>query len=161
MRVYLGGAIRRTKTNEIDLDDIKWRENMTFRLKEESGIMVADPVKINKSFVDDVLKTDNFSWDSKVLDRINANDCLAMDQCEIGQFNLNAFSEGYPCIGSIMEIGYLTAQGKPVIIMTMNQRLIKNPMLSRCRFVENFREMLELTQHIATNIGYVWNENSK
>jgi nucleoside 2-deoxyribosyltransferase len=53
------------------------------------------------------------------------------------------YTNKYPCIGALIEIGYLLAQNKPVFVITDAPVIIEHPMTQRCCFFDSVEEFLD------------------
>lgn len=133
--IYLGGAIRRGKNNQVHRQDREWREHLA-AIFNEANLVAWDPLLENADVVDHWV-SDNHTWTSEMTRTVYENDVRGMNQCFVGVFDLRALDDGYPCQGSLFEVGYMTAKQKYVIIATNDKILRNNPMYAGCEFVSH------------------------
>ena len=140
LKCYLGGGIRRSEDNEVDERDSSWRllSSSQFAAYQIGSF---DPLIANADVVDH-WKKDNFDWTPEMTKAVYDNDVKGMNECQVGVFDLRSLDDDYPNQGSIFEIGYLTAQGKYVIIATDNESIRANPMFAGCEFVQSPEQFL-------------------
>lgn len=132
---YLGGPIR-TSSPELYATDLDWREKIkqTARMKD-AKVKFADPAACEDS---------TFSMKNRST-IIHHRDIALLNISHGGIFNLHAFDTGYPCVGAIFEIGYLSAQGKPCYAFAgQRSKLREHPMLAAVCFLEKMEEIYDI-----------------
>jgi hypothetical protein len=118
--IYLGGAIRDTAK------DKDWRGEFTRVLSEKSTIL--DPMQ-GKEWKNG--KAYKFGWpcnDHTIYDE----DEWMMAKCNIIILNLLAMDEGYPCIGSLIELGMnCKREGVLIFVISRSAEVINHPFVQR------------------------------
>lgn len=130
---YLGGPIRR-KT-EFEEYDKYWRDRLV-RLVFNRGLKESfrDPMSFDGDFPS-ILQHNHV---------VGLRDRMLMDQCHAGIFNLLPFSDGYPCIGAIWEMGYMTAQNKPVFVASTGDCILRHhPMTFTAAYFDTMEELTD------------------
>lgn len=148
-KVYLGGPIRRDENHNILVQDTEWRNFFTSQLSK-MGIETFDPCVQSKKLIKQLQKKSNGGelpeptvMPQEIREEIYKNDLKGLDASYIGVFNLSGFCDGYPTIGSLWELGYLTAQNKAIIAYSRNERLRANPMLQAVTFVDDVPQLFD------------------
>lgn len=99
LKIYLAGAIRGP-------EDYRWRQIVTERYAGKATMLSPSDIGV------DVNELRNFGGSAYMTFRtdlhlIDTADCLIV--------NLSALDDGYPCIGTIMEVGYALKAGKHIL----------------------------------------------
>ena len=102
-KIYLAGAIR----NGIAAD-VVWRDQAAARLKLNYDVLSPSA---GKSYENGKWTILGGGWTSK---QIVKQDFAMIDQCDIFLANLEALNDGYPCIGTLVELGRAVAFNKLV-----------------------------------------------
>ena len=106
--IYLVGAIRDGRK-----DDIDWRDNMIDALDRQAVFL--NPVG-GKRF-----NPETKAWDMSGIppkaEVIVKHDFWCVDKADIIIANMTSLAEGYPSIGSLIEIGRATARGSLIYII--------------------------------------------
>lgn len=101
--IYLAGAIRDDKP-----EDIEWREAVIEVVQDIPGVRVLNPLA-GKTYNHDTQQWwihGCFPSDAR---HIVAHDFWSIDQADLIVANLTAMADGYPNIGTLMELGRATA----------------------------------------------------
>ena len=114
LNAYLAGALR-------TIDDYKWRKEITERF--EGRLICFTPPDIlsekpnDKSLLagPEWFKVQKFRPKNYMTQR---TDLFLIDKADIVIANLLALSDGYPCIGTLVEMGY--ARGKDKFILSVS-----------------------------------------
>lgn len=114
MKAYLAGAIR----NE---DDYRWRED--FAKKYEKRLTCIVPSDIG---VDDFTKLRRFTPSALMTYK---TDLALIDLSDLVVMNLNSLGEGYPSIGTLVELGYAVGRDVPVLVVCNNKKK-RHPFIS-------------------------------
>ncbi len=120
-KLYVGGAIR----DGVDAD-IVWRKEFWSRLSELYHLL--DPTN-GKRYVGHEHDLDKREFGAECKEwrfmgryvpdarTIWCQDRSNVKVCDVGIWNLNALQDGYPCIGSSVEIGWANAWDKLIYII--------------------------------------------
>ena len=105
-KIYLAGAIR-----DGIAKDFEWRENMGFALQD-----VAIPLSPMAAKKFDP-ETKRWTLHGLVIKTVGLvkQDWWMVDTCDILVANLSAMAEGYPCIGTLMEVGRISARSDALV----------------------------------------------
>lgn len=119
MSVYLGGAMRNNAGQSFNIGDEPFVDDVLWR-----------------SVMKDVFRSFDFKdpWESGLSGTVYpeniVDSCYAMiDQCKIGVWNLSGLLHGYPCIGSLCEIGYAHDKGMAIIILDSSGKFSSHPFI--------------------------------
>lgn len=100
MKAYLAGAIR-------SLEDYRWRKNVAERYEGRLTCLVPSDINVKK--LENLRK---FKPSALMTYR---TDLALIDEADFIIVNLNSLAEGYPTIGTLIELGYTIGKGKPVL----------------------------------------------
>lgn len=111
MKLYLVGAIRDGR-----VDDITWRERVIENLGRFHTIL--NPLA-GKSFIEEEKRWVIHGELAPSGAFLVKHDFFMVDQADVIVANMLALGEGYPNIGSLMELGRATATGRKLIYMIL------------------------------------------
>ena len=155
LNLYLGGSIR--DKNEYD---VWWRKEFWQGLGSKYNIL--DPTSGRRCY----RVTSNNYWaamqetlqrDTNLMTEI---DTFKIERANVGIWNLLAFNEGYPCIGSLVEIGIAWRSHKLVFVISDNVRVYQHPFIARpaagvfpnhkeaMQFLDEYAEVLSGTRRV-------------
>lgn len=128
------------------LIDQEWREEYTERL-QDVGITVVNPM-VGKKMVNGKCMKYGYRVDNKM---IFHEDRAGMAKCNVLVWNLLAFSDYYPCIGSLIEIGMNNKRDDCLMfIISDNEQIINHPFIqeSVCKIFMDKEDCLEYIIHL-------------
>lgn len=126
MKFYLGGPIRENNQKNYAYD-VEWRSELkSLARAREASVSFNDPIQY-----DGIIAS---ALHGKV---VFNRDKILMQTSDAGIFNLLPFSDGYPCIGALVEIGMMESMAKPCFVVTDSSKLRHHPMLTNCVFFDS------------------------
>jgi len=129
MKIYLAGAIR-----DGNKYDIEWRDKIAYKLLRFASVKVLSPTAGKRYF------PETKSWQCcgipPTANSIVRQDFAMIDQSDIVICNFEALAEGYPMLGTLVELGYATAKGKLIYSIWPTRLKQGNEMFPVHPFVE-------------------------
>lgn len=115
MNIYLAGAIR--DGNE---SDIQWREKLVAVLGEQNPPFGA-PVTVLNPLAGDSFNVETRKWSgcgrASTAKAIYKRDLWYVRQADLIVANLTSLAEGYPSVGTLMELGVAVGMGRKMIAL--------------------------------------------
>ncbi|WP_298752018.1 nucleoside 2-deoxyribosyltransferase [uncultured Arcobacter sp.] len=131
---YLGGAMRNPnkdfmKPDELEFykEDVEWRSRIKF-VWGGVDYKFLDPCDKHKELHAKRIPVTNTM--------IFESDNYAIEKSDVCVFNIEAMNDGYPCIGTLLEMGMCIKAGKPFVVITSNKEVIeKHPFIATKAFM--------------------------
>ncbi len=128
--LYLGGAMR-----EANPKDVNWRRRAWSVLGESWTLLDPTsgkrevPHRKGSTFPEFIPGYEFAGMEVEGVQVVN-QDVYSIKRSDAGLWNLTAFSEDYPCIGSLIEIGVARAAGKLIYVIAHDAFLYNHPFIA-------------------------------